>query len=203
MREGGTDGVVNRRNGQPFGYKDSIFHRVIASFMLQGGDIIVQDGTGVASIYNGQAFKDESFEVPHDAIGLLSMVSVVQFVLVGRVGRGEMTDAELMVQANSGPDTNGCQFFVTTQPAPFLDGKHVVFGKVIDQEGMLVLRKIENVATGPNNRPKLVCKVVGESQLYSWGWYRARSVVLTVLRSSRMWRDVDRESDFSPSAPSS
>ncbi len=54
---------------------------------------------------------------------------------------------------------------MTTQPAPFLDGKHVVFGKVVDQEGMLVLRKIENVATGPNNRPKLVCKITGKCSL--------------------------------------
>ena len=67
---------VGRRNGQPFGYKDSIFHRVIASFMLQGGDIIAQDGTGVVSIYNGQSFKDESFEIPHDSTGLLSMVRI-------------------------------------------------------------------------------------------------------------------------------
>lgn len=51
-------------------------------------------------------------------------------------------------QANSGPNTNGCQFFITTQPAPFLDGKHVVFGKVVGQDGMLVLRKMENLAVG-------------------------------------------------------
>ena len=62
-------------------------------------------------------------------------------------------------QANSGPNTNGCQFFITTAKCDFLDGKHVVFGRVID--GMLTLRKIENVATGPNNRPKLAVKIVG------------------------------------------
>ena len=62
-------------------------------------------------------------------------------------------------QANSGPNTNGCQFFITTAKCDFLDGKHVVFGKVID--GMLTLRKIENVPTGPNNRPKLAVKIVG------------------------------------------
>ncbi|KAJ8071974.1 Peptidyl-prolyl cis-trans isomerase-like 1 [Marasmius tenuissimus] len=70
--------------------------------------------------------------------------------------------------ANSGPNTNGCQFFITTAKCDFLDGKHVVFGKVID--GMLTLRKIENVATGPNNRPKLAVKIVecGEmSGIYS------------------------------------
>ncbi|KAL0576091.1 Peptidyl-prolyl cis-trans isomerase-like 1 [Marasmius crinis-equi] len=63
-------------------------------------------------------------------------------------------------QANSGPNTNGCQFFITTAKCDFLDGKHVVFGKVID--GMLTLRKIENVPTGQNNRPKLAVKIVGQ-----------------------------------------
>ncbi len=63
-------------------------------------------------------------------------------------------------QANSGPNTNGCQFFITTAKCDFLDGKHVVFGRVID--GMLTLRKIENVPTGPNNRPKLAVKIVGQ-----------------------------------------
>lgn len=64
-------------------------------------------------------------------------------------------------QANSGPHTNGCQFFITTEPAPFLDKKHVVFGKVVGQDSMLVVRKIENIATGPNNRPKLQCTITG------------------------------------------
>lgn len=65
--------------------------------------------------------------------------------LEGTVGAA---DRLARVQANSGPGTNGCQYFLTTQAAPFLDGKHVVFGKIVGQDGMLVLRKIENVATG-------------------------------------------------------
>lgn len=108
------------------------------------------DGTGSFSIYGdkfavrldftreSRAFyrfaQDENFIEKHSGPGLLSM-------------------------ANSGPNTNGCQFFVTTAKCDFLDGKHVVFGRVID--GMLTLRKIENVPTGANNRPKLAVKIVG------------------------------------------
>ncbi|CCM00551.1 uncharacterized protein FIBRA_02585 [Fibroporia radiculosa] len=97
-----------------------------------GGDFLKGDGTGSFSIY-GDKFPDENFQEKHVGPGLLSM-------------------------ANSGPNTNGCQFFITTAKCDFLDGKHVVFGKVID--GMLTLRKIENVPTGPNNRPKLAVKIV-------------------------------------------
>ncbi|KAJ1019012.1 hypothetical protein NDA18_006163 [Ustilago nuda] len=120
-----------RRNHVPVGYKDCIFHRIIKDFMCQGGDFINADGTGSESIY-GEKFEDENFIMKHDKAGLLSM-------------------------ANSGPGTNGCQFFITAQPCPFLDGKHVVFGQVVD--GLLTLRKMENVATGPNHRPKMAVRV--------------------------------------------
>ncbi|GBE86059.1 Peptidyl-prolyl cis-trans isomerase H [Sparassis crispa] len=110
----------------------SLLNRVVPNFMCQGGDFIKGDGTGSFSIY-GDKFPDENFQEKHTGPGLLSM-------------------------ANSGANTNGCQFFVTTAKCDFLDGKHVVFGKVID--GMLTLRKIENVPTGPNNRPKLAVKIV-------------------------------------------
>ncbi|KAF9445440.1 hypothetical protein P691DRAFT_734977 [Macrolepiota fuliginosa MF-IS2] len=120
-----------RVNSRPQGYKNATFHRV-PNFMCQGGDFMKGDGTGTFSIY-GEKFPDENFNEKHTGPGLLSM-------------------------ANSGPNTNGCQFFVTTAKCDFLDGKHVVFGRVID--GMLTLRKIENVPTGPNNRPKLVVKIV-------------------------------------------
>ena len=98
-----------------------------ASLDPLGGDFLKGDGTGSQSIY-GSSFADENFKLKHDSPGLLSM-------------------------ANSGVNTNGCQFFVTCAKCDFLDGKHVVFGKVID--GLLVMRKIENVPTGPNNKPKL------------------------------------------------
>ncbi|KAJ2813483.1 Peptidyl-prolyl cis-trans isomerase-like 1 [Coemansia furcata] len=114
-------------NGVPQGYKNCPFHRVIPGFMAQGGDFVKRDGTGRLSIY-GEKFADESFEEKHTCPGLLSM-------------------------ANSGPNTNGCQFFLTLVEAPWLDDKHVVFGKLID--GLLTLRMIESVQTGPENKPTL------------------------------------------------
>ncbi|XP_060083855.1 peptidyl-prolyl cis-trans isomerase H-like [Ylistrum balloti] len=116
-----------RRDGVPIGYKGCIFHRIIKDFMVQGGDFVNQDGTGVCSTYGG-TFADENFKISHSGPGILAM-------------------------ANSGKDSNGCQFFITCATCDFLDNKHVVFGKVID--GLLVLRKIENVPTGPNNKPKI------------------------------------------------
>uniref|UniRef100_A0A3P9MEB1 Peptidyl-prolyl cis-trans isomerase n=1 Tax=Oryzias latipes TaxID=8090 RepID=A0A3P9MEB1_ORYLA len=119
------------KDGVPIGYKGCTFH-VIKDFMIQGGDFVnlQGDGTGVCSIYRGP-FADENFKHKHSAPGLLSM-------------------------ANSGPGTNGCQFFLTCTKCDWLDGKHVVF-KVVD--GLLIMRKIEsfkqNVPTGPNNKPKL------------------------------------------------
>lgn len=120
------------KDGVPTGFKGATFHRVIKDFMIQGGDFVKGDGSGVCSIYGGIDFADENFKLKHEGPGLLSM-------------------------ANSGPNTNGCQFFITCAKCDFLDGKHVVFGKVVD--GLLVMRKIENVPTGANNRPKLTVVV--------------------------------------------
>jgi cyclophilin family peptidyl-prolyl cis-trans isomerase len=120
-----------------FGYAGSSFHRVIPEFMLQGGDFTHGNGTGGKSIY-GEKFADENFKLKHDKAGLLSM-------------------------ANAGKNTNGSQFFITTVVTSWLDGKHVVFGEVADEDSLALVKKIESLGSGSGaTKSKITIAASGE-----------------------------------------
>ena len=123
----GEKGACKSDPSKPLHFKGSFFHRIIPGFMAQGGDFTKGNGTGGESIY-GSKFKDENFKHPHTGRGDLSM-------------------------ANAGPNTNGSQFFMTFKKTEWLDGAHVVFGKVVD--GMEVLDKMEAVGSqsGKTSQP--------------------------------------------------
>ncbi|XP_043714147.1 peptidyl-prolyl cis-trans isomerase CYP21-1 [Telopea speciosissima] len=129
-------------NGKKLHYKGRPFHRIVSGFMIQGGDIVSGDGKGSVSIYGG-TFSDENFKIKHSHAGVVSMV-------------------------NSGPDSNGSQFFITTVKTGWLDGEHVVFGKVI--EGMDTVYAIEGGAGTYSGKPrkKVVIADSGEIPKSKW-----------------------------------
>ncbi|KFV64259.1 Peptidyl-prolyl cis-trans isomerase-like 6, partial [Dryobates pubescens] len=124
-------GAKSLRDGRELTYKDSAFHRLLKGWWIQGGDIVTGKGGGGESIY-GPTFEDESFAISHKGRGVLGM-------------------------ANQGRHSNSSQFYITFQPAPYLDRRYVAFGQLI--EGTEVLQRLEDVPTC-NERPTVACRIV-------------------------------------------
>ncbi|XP_078173834.1 cyclophilin-like peptidyl-prolyl cis-trans isomerase family protein [Carex rostrata] len=132
----------NGTRGKPLHYKGTPFHRIIPGFMIQGGDILRGDGKGSESIYGGK-FPDENFIIKHSHAGVVSM-------------------------ANSGPDSNGSQFFITTIKTSWLDGEHVAFGRVV--QGMDTVFAIEGGAGTYNGKPRKKVVIVDSGELPKSEW---------------------------------
>ncbi|XP_050526989.1 uncharacterized protein LOC126897443 [Daktulosphaira vitifoliae] len=148
-------------------YVGTRFHRILKGLVIQGGDIVNNDGSGSISIY-GDTFPDEILTINHTEMGFVGM-------------------------ANSGPDTNGCQFYITTKPLSRLDGKHVVFGKLVN--GLDILYKIEHLPTDAIGRPNMEIRIKScgllekkppytitdhSNKLELWKWIKASSIPLTM-----------------------
>ncbi|XP_004505782.1 peptidyl-prolyl cis-trans isomerase CYP21-1 [Cicer arietinum] len=129
-------------SGVKLHYKGTPFHRIISGFVIQGGDIIQHDGKASESIYGG-TFPDENFRIKHSHAGVVSM-------------------------ANSGPDSNGSQFFITTVKASWLDGDHVVFGKVV--EGMDTVFAIEGGAGTYSGKPRKKVVIADSGEIPKGRW---------------------------------
>ncbi|KAF5443797.1 hypothetical protein F2P56_036325 [Juglans regia] len=133
-------------SGKRLHYKGTPFHRIVSGFMIQGGDIVYGDGRGYESIY-GVTFPDENFKIKHSHAGVVSMV-------------------------NSGSDSNGSQFFITTVKASWLDGEHVVFGKVI--QGMDTVFAIEGGAGTYSGKPRKKVVIADSGEIPKSRWDEER-----------------------------
>ncbi|NWX44499.1 NKTR protein, partial [Steatornis caripensis] len=160
---------IGKTTGKKLCYKGTTFHRVVKNFMIQGGDFSEGNGKGGESIYGGY-FKDENFILKHDRAFLLSM-------------------------ANRGKHTNGSQFFITTKPAPHLDGVHVVFGLVIS--GFEVIEQIENLKTDTASRPYADVRVI------DCGVLVAKSAKDALEKKKKVCSDSEASDSSSSSASSS
>ncbi|XP_075632919.1 peptidyl-prolyl cis-trans isomerase CYP21-1 [Castanea sativa] len=134
-------------HGKKLHYKGAPFHRIVSGFVIQGGDIVHGDGRGFISIYGGGTFPDENFKIKHSHAGVVSMV-------------------------NSGPDSNGSQFFITTVKASWLDGEHVVFGKVI--QGMDTVFAIEGGAGTYSGKPRKKVVIADSGEIPKSQWDQER-----------------------------
>ncbi|KAG8072480.1 hypothetical protein GUJ93_ZPchr0006g42829 [Zizania palustris] len=157
---------VSAATGATLHYKGSCIHRIVKGFMVQGGDITAGDGTGGESIY-GLNFEDENFVLKHERKGMLSM-------------------------ANAGPNTNGSQFFITTTRTPHLDGKHVVFGRVI--KGMGVVRSMEHTTVIEADRPTTDILIVDCGELPEG----ASDGVVNFFKDGDMYPDWPNDLDEKP-----
>lgn len=134
-------------HGKKLHYKGTPFHRIVSGFVIQGGDIVHGDGRGFVSIYGGGTFPDENFKIKHSHAGVVSMV-------------------------NSGPDSNGSQFFITTVKASWLDGEHVVFGKVL--QGMDTVFAIEGGAGTYSGKPRKKVVIADSGEIPKSQWDQER-----------------------------
>jgi len=160
------DKGIGKTTNKVLHYKGSVFHRVVRNFMIQAGDFSENSGRGGESIYGGY-FDDENFQRKHDRPFLLSM-------------------------ANRGKNTNGSQFFITTQPASHLDGLHVIFGEVIS--GQEVVKKIERQPTDEKSKPYNPCMIANCGELVLMK--KSKKIDADDLTSSS---DSDSSSDSSSS----